>query len=84
MGKEVEVLKDHSHVAALPAGLGIGHETQLALVFDNTDQFIVDTDGSSIDAFEVVEAPQNSALARTGGPEQTDDLARLNAQRDAA
>ena len=84
MREQVELLEDHSHPAALPLDVGIGHRPQVTAVSLEAEQVAVEVHRSSVDGLEQVDAPDQRGLARAGGPEDRDHLGLLHPQVDAA
>jgi hypothetical protein len=72
VGKEVEVLEDHANVSA----------QQVGAVFDNV--LTVDDDLPGRRFFQAVDAPQQSRLSRSRGPDDAHGVALAHAQVDVA
>jgi hypothetical protein len=73
--KQVELLENHSHLAADAAQLGIRRVAADAGGVGADQRFACDRDGTGIDGFEVVEAAQKGALARPRRADDRNDVA---------
>jgi hypothetical protein len=63
--KQVEMLKDHANVAALPGRFPRRHLEEFAASFAVADQVAVHVEPAGVDLLEVVDAAQERRLART-------------------
>lgn len=77
------MLEHHADVAALLRGGTRVQFVQFRAALGITDEIPVDVQATGIDAFEVVDAPEEGRLARSGRADQTGHLAASDLERDA-
>ncbi len=82
MTEQVELLEHHADADA-GAFFGDGARRQRLAVVAKTEAAAADLDDAGIPAFEMVDAAQQRALARTARTEQRHDLADAHRQIDA-
>ena len=63
MRKEVEALEDHANFGALCAHLAVFQLVEQVATLSIADQLAVDRERTPIDLLQVVDAPQEGALA---------------------
>ena len=66
VGEEVEGLEDHSDISALLRGVPLGDLVEPTVLLPVADEVALDLDASGVDLLQVVHAPQQGGLARTG------------------
>ena len=84
VGEEVEALEDDADLGALAGDLGLAVLDEAAVLLAVADERAVDVDVPGVEAFEVVDAAQEGALAGAAGTDDDDDLAAGDVHREAA
>ena len=91
MREDIEVLENHAHLLPVEINVHLGRLGHLAL-FDHVLLFLgqvagdlvaLEVDLAAFRLFQQVQAPQEGALAATGGADDGDDLALFNGLTDA-
>jgi hypothetical protein len=83
--EQVELLEDHAHLGTLLGELGgAAFDQSSALVSAVADQLVLEVDPARVQGLEVVDAPQQCALAGPGRSDDAEDLPLGHGQRHIA
>ena len=80
--EQVEALEDHPDLLALAGDVALASSTSLPSCLAVADQVAVHEDPAALDLLEMVDAADERGLARAGRPDDDDDLAPRDRQRD--